>query len=1392
MTTEDPPEAAGPIRRKPRLSRRVTGVVAVLLILLGALALTVRLGVMAPPTLGLIEARTDGLAIGRLGNLKIEGLHGDLFRSFSIDRLTISDEEGVWLEARKIEMTWRYLELLRRRFHAETLTAEQVAILRRPTLTEKKDESGGLPVSIVIDRAALRLALSEAFSYERGLYDVTAQLRVRRKGGGQQGEVHAQSLLHEGDRLDLVFDIGETRPLLIDVEAVEAEGGAIAGALGLPADAPFHLAIEADGSDGEGRFEAIARTGDQTPLQARGRWNEAGGAASGRLSLAASELTRPIAARVGPEVAFDLSGQQVSKTLYEITAGLTATNLRLAARGRIDPAQRTTGRSGLLLVLSSDRLSQLTGAGALGAARLSGALKGKPNDLDFAGELRVQQVGFGGYGLRQVSGPVQLSRDRRGLRLDADLRGAGGAGEGYLAALLGQSPTVSVAAERRPDGRLLLRELEADGAGLDLEARGSRGLTGGMRFQGEARLSNLARARAGAGGALNLDFTATHGSGTGGPWTLTARAQGRELQTGYSQLNHLLGARPDLRAKGDWGGGRFVLQEARLRGANLQAQGAGVYGPDGGLAFKIDWNAEGPLSAGPVEISGQAQGDGAVTGSLSAPKIDLMAQIDEIDVPRLPLRNADLTLSFGRGGAGAAGRLTLAAASQYGPARARADFALPEAGVNLSDIAVDAGGVTLQGDLALRRATPSRADLRLTVGPGALLQRGRIGGTVRIVDGREAPYADLALTAEDAVLAGTEVALVAAQLTAEGPIDQLPYRIAASGAVSGSRFNLEGGGALAEAERARTLTFSGEGGYGGRAFSTREPAVLRVGGGERSASLTLVASDGGEVEIEARLAGDSAAISAEVQGLGLSVLNPDFAGRVNAVLSAEGRDGRLDGTLSARMADARGVGSPRSAGLDAAVEMRLRDDVLVIDAEATNEQGLRAEADLRLPTEASAKPFRLAIARREPMSGRVFADGDVKPLWDLLVDGERSLAGRVRLNGTIAGSLADPALSGQAALEGGRFEDFPTGLVLEDLTVRAALAERVIDVSQASGVDGEGGRVQGSGRISLYRGGVSGFQLRLDGFRLIQNDLATADASGTVTINRNAEGKVRLAGDLVVDEAEVAADPPTPSGVVSIDVVERNRPLELDVRQNVRPTERRGEGWALDVNLDAPRGVFIRGRGLDVEMSLDAHVTGTTSRPRLEGVARVVRGDYEFAGKRFEFDERGVVYLSTSAQNLRLDLSATRDDPSLTATIRVSGTAAKPEITLSSSPSLPDDEILSQVLFGRSASQLSTLEAAQLAAAVSSLAGGGGFDIVGNLREFAGLDRLSLGGNEASGVTVAGGKYLTDDVYLEIIGGGRGGAAAQVEWRVRRNLSIISRLTGQGDTRLAVRWRKDY
>ncbi len=1391
----EPPGQDEPLKARIRRRHRRRLAIWVLagIVLVSSLLVAARLVAMAPATLSFVEARAEGLRAGRFGRLKIDGLSGDLLRDVQIRRLTLSDEAGVWLEAENLSLQWDYLALLQRRFHAEAIAAEEVRVLRRPQLSPRRPDDGGPPVRVLLDQIDLRLGLSPEVGSAEGLFDVTAQLDVLRGGRGQSGKVNAVSLLRAGDHLDLEFDLGPRRPLRIDVSALEAEGGAMAGALGLPADRPFRLTLDAHGQTREGKFEAIAQSGPNTPLQASGGWNELGGRAVGRMALDASVLTLPLARRLGNEVAFDIQAQGLEGGLQLVTARLSAENLTARALGQIDPGKRRTGPEGLSVVLETPQLSRLTGGPELGAGRLAGVLAGEGDDLTFNGDITLQQLAIAGYQLALVRGPVSLERDRRGLRLETDLRGAGGVGEGYLSALLGAEPQATFSGERLPDGQLLVRDLKATGQGLDVQAQGGRGLLGGLNARGTARFSNLATARSGAAGTVELNWSADR-QGRETPWLLRVEGRGRDLATGFAQLDRLLGPAPTLRARAEVLDGRLGLDQASLNGRALQASAAGVYGPEGDLRFKVDWAAEGPLQAGPAEFDGKAEGTGAITGSLGAPRLDLRASFDEIDVPRLPLRDADLTLSFGRSQtSGAAGQVSLVADSQYGQARGRADFAFPAMGVDLSAIDVDAGGVALAGDLSLRRSTPSRADLRLAIGPGALLSRGAVTGTVMVVDGVEAPMAELGLSIRDAVPLGSELAIVAGRLTAQGPLDQLAYDLSASGGYGGERWDLSGQGALAQADTARTVTLMGRGGYGGRRLVTLEPAIFRLDDGVRTAQILLGTEDGGRLDIDGRLAGPLADIQAEITNLGLDVLNPDLAGRVNANLTLSGREGELVGALGARLIDARGRGSPRAQGLDGVLEAVLDDDVMTLTAELSNEQGLRATADLALPTEASARPFRLALDRRKPVSGRVFADGDVDPLWALLVDGDRTLAGRVKLDGRIGGTLADPSLSGQASLEGGEFDDAATGLNLKAITVKAVLSDRVIDVSQAEGVDGSGGRVDGSGQISLYRGGVSGFRLRLDSFRLIENDTATADATGEVTINRNEEGKVRLSGDLVVNEATVAADPPTPSGVVSIDVVERNRPLELDLQQNLRlRPQRRGDGWALDVKLKAPRSIFLRGRGLDVEMSLDAHVTGSTARPILSGEARVVRGDYEFAGKRFEFDQRGVVYLSTSPQNIRLDLTATREDSTLTAVIRVNGTAAKPTIRLTSTPVLPDDEVLSQVLFGRSASQLSTLEAAQLATALSSLAGGGGFDIVGNLREFAGLDRLSLGGDETSGVTVAGGKYLTDDVYLEIIGGGRASATAQVEWQVRRNLSIVSRLTGEGDSRLSVRWRRDY
>jgi translocation and assembly module TamB len=333
--------------------------------------------------------------------------------------------------------------------------------------------------------------------------------------------------------------------------------------------------------------------------------------------------------------------------------------------------------------------------------------------------------------------------------------------------------------------------------------------------------------------------------------------------------------------------------------------------------------------------------------------------------------------------------------------------------------------------------------------------------------------------------------------------------------------------------------------------------------------------------------------------------------------------------------------------------------------------------------------------------------------------------------------------------------------------------------------------VTGDGRLGLQQGSGSNLQLTLTRFRIIDNDLANARASGPLTVVRATDGDIQLTGRLDVDEARIEPNLPGSNGIVRMDVVEVNRPDGLDDDDAAAVVPAKGPQIGLDIEIRSPRGnVRVVGRGLNVEMGVTATVGGTLARPTLSGTARVIRGDYELAGKRFIIDDDSRVELSTDPGQIRLSLEAAREDPALTATIRVTGTAARPVIALGSTPALPQDEILSQVLFGRSASQLSPLEAAQLASGIASLAGGGGFDVIGSLRELTRLDRLSFGG-EASNLTVSGGRYISDDVYLEVIGGGEGGAAVSVEWQPRRNLAVTSRFGGQGEASLSIRWRRE-
>ncbi len=1386
---ETPPEApetpATAARRKRTRLQAIAFFGGLGLAILAAILVVALIGgrmyMLSGPGRDLVTSFVAGKKLGRYGRINVEGVRGDLFDDFTIDRVTVTDVDGVWLEARKVRIDWDWWPLVTRRFHATNVEAQVVRLIRRPKVEASTTPPGPQPLSVDIDRFSTDVELLEGFSQEYGRWRLTGEVNAPRRGA-KSVLVNAASNSRPGDYLRVNATLGEEiTDLRLNLRANESQGGPIAGALGYSPDQPFYATAVVNGSV----IDAMVRTGDFVPLVIKGRYGDERTRISGFIDFSGSELLQPFAERVGRTAKFGLATVPDSDDdgLQGLGWRLISDNLNASASGDFRLSDR--GSPGIDIDVATRSLTRLVGRPAGGAGAYKGRFSGTPTNWTLNGSVDLVDAEVSSYRAGRLTGPLNAAMRLGRLDLDGDIRVAGGSNAGIVGGLLGSTPRVTFEAARQRDGAILLERINATGRALTVSGSGGRSLTGGLGFRGDIQITDASRIRPGATGAFGGRITAAM-TRTGQPWRLTFDGRGRRLATGLPELDRLLGPTPRLRLTGALNQGRIEVEQAALTGAQGSANARGLIEGDGRLRLALNWNARGPFGVGPVEIDGAVTGNGALTGTLAEPRADLRARFGRIAAGALVLTDADMILSFRKGADSSDGRITVTAGSNYGPARGSGAFFLGGDRIRLTDLDLDAGGVTAQGAIALSNRFPSSADLTFTARPGAFLTSGTAEGRIRLTDGDGAETAILDVTGRNVRLVGSSWIIRTLDLNGRGTLARLPFTLTTD--IGGATpISFTGGGVYSREGRGQSVLLEGSGRVREVAFTTRNPAVIALNGDGRVVRVDLGVG-GGVLTGELRQDSRAAVIDANLSRVDLGALAPDLRGAVTGRLSLRGAGDDLSGSANLAFEGIRSIDAPRDLAIDGTLEAALANDRLRIQARAVDTDAVQATADVTLPVEASAAPLRLAIVRTRPMSGDISIQGQIQPIWDLLAGGERSLSGQVNGRATLAGTLADPRINGRLDLQQGAFRDSATGLRLENVTLASRFDDTTGVIETFSATDGARGSVTGNGRIGLREGSGSSFQLLLNRFRIIDNDIAEATASGPLTVTRATDGNIMLAGQMDIDEARIEANPPGSNGIVRMDVVEINKPggdaPELEERRS------RGLQIGLDIALNSPGGdVRVVGRGLNVEMNVNARVRGTISQPILTGTARVVRGDYDFAGKRFVFDERGTVTLSTNPEQIRLNLQATREDPALTATIRVTGTAARPEIALTSTPALPQDEILSQVLFGRSASQLSGFEAAQLAAGVAALAGGGGFDVIGNLRELAGLDRLSFGG-EASGLTVAGGRYITDDVYLEIIGGGENGAAVNVEWQVRRNLTVSSKFGGQGEASLSIRWRR--
>jgi translocation and assembly module TamB len=233
-----------------------------------------------------------------------------------------------------------------------------------------------------------------------------------------------------------------------------------------------------------------------------------------------------------------------------------------------------------------------------------------------------------------------------------------------------------------------------------------------------------------------------------------------------------------------------------------------------------------------------------------------------------------------------------------------------------------------------------------------------------------------------------------------------------------------------------------------------------------------------------------------------------------------------------------------------------------------------------------------------------------------------------------------------------------------------------------------------------------------------------------------------------------------------------------------------GPAFGLDVTLSAPNRLFLRGRGLDAELGGELRLLGSTAAVQPVGAFNLIRGRLEILGKRLELSEALLQMEGALVPFLRIVASI--DNDGITSGVLIEGPATDPKVTFTSSPQLPEEEVLAQLLFGQTLQDLSVLQALQLANAVATLAGKGGEGVVGRLRDVFGLDNLDVKTDAAGGASVTAGKYITESIYTEVTVDQAGQSQINLNLDVTDSLILRGRASSDGTAGLGVVLEKDY
>ena len=848
-----------------------------------------------------------------------------------------------------------------------------------------------------------------------------------------------------------------------------------------------------------------------------------------------------------------------------------------------------------------------------------------------------------------------------------------------------------------------------------------------------------------------------------------------------------------------------------------------------------------------LDLAGAATVTGRAEGAPGNPDLRGDLKLAKARVEGFALPDAAVQVSAADLTGAPRGTLNLKATTDYGAIKGSTNYIFAQPDLKLTQLKAESGPATVSGALTI--PTDGRPfegalqvasqDLAPQLALAGLQGSGAAKADVRLsgVDGKQAAkiVADLTdpafapeggqpirakslrLDADLRDLLGTpqirakvdaaqvaldEVKLATLGLDAAGTASDLNLRLKARGDWRGD-LALETAGRLQQGEDSLSLeiaTLSGT--LLARDIALKAPFSFAQKGAALDLSPLDLRFGEATVSAQAKLSGERVSAALNIEALPLASLDPvlssgDIDGTIFADLKLEGPRANPSGTgtLEVRDIDTAAIADAPKLALNLTGDWR--DRRLSATGTLSGLPGRDARIEAALPLALDPAALTPSLDPAAPISGALDWQGDLATIWPLIpIDGHRA-AGIADVKMTLAGSLAKPALRGTVSLNGAEYENLETGTFLHSLSAKLSFDEREARIANLSASDGLKGRLNAEGKVALdpARGYPFAASARLTEFLAVRRDEIRATTNGKVSV-RGTLDDIAVKGDFETRQVEIRIPETLPPEVASLNVVEVDGSGKGDAFETREKADTPATRIGLDIVIDMPRRVFVRGRGLDSEWAGDLRVTGDATEPRIVGEVRLVRGQLSLLTKTFRLTGGTIQFPPSLDAAPQLDITASHKSGDVTAIAKISGPATNPTLALSSTPELPQDEIVSRVLFGKDRGQLSPIEAAQLAAAVAELAGKGGPGMLDFARNLMGVDVLRVDGpadGGSGGPSVEAGKYATEGVYVGVKKGvtDQSGAVA-VEIEVTPNISVESETGVTGESDIGVKFKWNY